>query len=341
MSIEVKEFGKLDDKTAHVIKITNDDGSFAEFTDYGAALKSLYIKNGSGALVNVALGYDTFAEYVENDGTLGAVVGRFANRIGKAEFSLNGKTYKLYANDNGNTLHGGKKGFDRYIWDYEIKKDSVVFSRISQDGEEGFPGTLKVSVKYTFEQDCLKIVYKAISDADTILNLSNHSYFNLNGTGSILGHKLKLRCSNFTELDDNTLPTGKILPVKGTALDFTEFKEIGQDINEDEPKRFRGYDHNFVIDSPGKSIPFAEAESENGSLKMECYTDQPGVQLYTANFLSKRSCTGGQTDEHEAFCLETQHFPDSPNNANFPSTVLKAEEEFSSFTIFKFSRRQI
>ncbi len=339
MSIEVKEFGRLEDKTVHIIKISETGGTFAELTDYGAVLRSLYVKNAKNELVNVVLGYGTFEEYLENDGTLGAVVGRFANRIGKAKFDLNGRTYKLYANDNGNTLHGGKKSFDRYIWSYEIKENSVAFFRTSPDGEEGFPGELNIRVEYTFENNCLKIVYRAVSSADTVLNLSNHSYFNLNGTGSILRHKLKLRCGSFTELDDNTLPTGRILPVYGTPLDFTESKEIGRDINEYEPKRFGGYDHNFVIDSPGKDIPFAEAENENGTLKMECFTDQPGVQFYTANFLSRRPCLNGQTGVHEAFCLETQHYPDSPNNANFPSTLLKADEEFSSFTIFNFSRR--
>lgn len=337
MNISVADFGAISEKEkAHLITVENDDGTKAEFTDYGASLVSLFVKNKKNEYVNVVLGYDTLYEYVASNGSFGATVGRYANRIKNASFELNGNTYNLHANDCGNTLHGGMKGFDRYIWDYEIKDGKVCFTRLSPDGEENFPGNLFVRVEYEFKDNILTLRYFAKTDKPTVINLTNHTYFNLNGYGDILGHKAKIYADEFTVNDNNTLPTGEIAAVTGTAFDFREFKPIGRDIYEEEPQRFCGYDHNFVLNkSSGNKA--AEVENEDCSLKLICYTDQPGVQLYTANFLSDRNGYGKKTyGKYSGFCLETQHYPASPNNAHFPSTVLEPNEEFVSFTSYEF-----
>ncbi len=338
MHFEVLNFGCFNNETIYLIKMINDDGTMAELINYGATLRSLYVKKKNEEIINVVLGYKTLEEYVKNDGTLGATVGRYANRIGNASFSLNGKTFNLFKNDGQNTLHGGGTGFDKHVWDYSITQNSVIFSRTSPDKEEGFPGEMKIYVEYTLYDNCLKISYKASTTKPTVINLTNHSYFNLNGYGNILRHKLKINSKTFTELDDSTLPTGKILACKNTALDFTKFKEIGCDINETKVARFGGYDHNFIIDSKDKgNEPFAAVKNEDNSLKMECFTDQPGVQLYTANNLSTRECLNGVFGKYGGVCLETQHFPNSPNILEFPSTKLEPDKIFSSFTIYKFS----
>lgn len=337
MSIYVSDFGSLsENEKAHLITWENADGTKAEFTDYGASLVSLFVKNKNGDIVNTVLGYDTFSEYVSSSGCLGATIGRYANRIENASFELDETTYKLYANEGTNTLHGGKKGFDKYIWDYEIKEDKVCFSRLSPDGEENFPGNLFVRVEYEFKDNKLIIRYFAKTDKPTVINLTNHTYFNLNGYGNILNHKVKIYSNSFTPCDENTLPTGEIKDVEGTALDFREFKEIGSDINDSDVMRYKGYDHNFVLSNSCDDLA-AEVINDDSSLKLMCYTDQPALQFYTANFLDERHGYGNSIyTVHSGFCLETQHYPASPSNAHFPNTVLRENECFTSYTVYEF-----
>lgn len=312
----------------------------ATFIDYGATVQALTVPDKNGSAVDVVLGYRTVREYEENSGFVGATIGRFANRIGKAEFSLGGKCYRLEKNDGDNQLHGGLKGFDRQLWRGSIAADNTVtFSRLSPDGEENYPGNLSVSVSYTLTEDALVIRYDADTDADTIVNLTNHSYFNLNGGGSVLAHQLQISARQITENDENCLPTGRFLPVEGTPFDFRQPKPIGRDIDADNTQLHygKGYDHNFVLSGAHDA---AVLWSEQSGICMTLHTDMPGVQVYSANNLDPRADRNGALWSYrQALCLETQLFPNAMRCYGFPSPVLHMGEHLHRETSYVFSLR--
>ena len=339
MKISKKPFGTLCDGTqVSSWTLTGENGLTAEILDYGVTIRSIIVPDKNGNPVDVVLGYDTLEEYVSNDGYLGATIGRFANRIKDASFQLNGKTYELYANNGANHLHGGKRGFDGYVWSSQQVGNTIVFSRLSPDGEEGYPGNLHIRVTIGWEWNSLVIRYDAESDRDTVVNFTNHSYFNLNGAGSgnINQHVMEIKADRYTFNAEDCVPTGEIVPVDGSAMDFRIPKPIGQDIANDEPcvKPFNGYDTNFVI----SGHPVATAIGDQTGITMVIDTDQPGVQFYSANALTDRKGKNGETYGcHGAFCLETQHYPDSIHHPQWPSCILRAEEAFHSFTSYTFS----
>lgn len=338
MAISKRAFGTLDDGTqVSCWTLTNENGLQAEVLDYGATIRSIIVPDKNGKPLDVLLGYDTLAEYVNDDCYLGATVGRVANRIKGASFTLNGKTYTMYANDGNNHHHGGKRGFNKYVWSSRQVGDAVEFSRLSPDGEENYPGNLAVRVTLSWQKNSLTIAYEAETDRDTIVNLTSHGYFNLNGAGNgdINGHTLQLSAEQYTVNADDGVPTGEIASVAGSAMDFRTPKVIGRDVNNDEPcvKRFRGYDANFVI----SGHPIATAVGDQTGITMITDTDQPGVHFYTANFLSDRKGKNGKAyGIRSGFCLETQHYPDCIHHPQWPTCILRAGETFRSFTSYTF-----
>jgi aldose 1-epimerase len=348
-----ESFGEVEDGPVDKYTLTNDNGMEVSILTYGAIIQSLKVPDRNGYAVDVVLGFDNIQDYVDKSPYFGAVVGRYANRIAKGSFELDGQTYTLPINNDPNSLHGGDKGFDKHIWTAQ-EADSpdgqaLALSRTSPDGEEGYPGTLDVTVTYTLtESNELRIEYTATTDKLTVLNLSNHSYFNLAGagSGSVFDQELQLNASHFTPVDETLIPTGEIAPVAGTAFDFTTAKAIGQDIRDGSNEQLvigRGYDHNFVLDrdSPDDTsmIAAAVASDPASGRVLTVSTDQPGVQFYSGNFLD--GTFAGKDDrvyrQSDAFCLETQHFPDSPNQPDFPSTELAPGDTFNSTTVFAFS----
>lgn len=318
-------------------RLTRENGLSLTALDYGCAIQALCVPCGGG-LVDVVQGYDSLAEYEENSGFLGVAVGRVCNRIGKGQFSLNGREYTLAQNDRGNHLHGGSKGFNAYVWQAEELPEGLCFSRLSPNGEEGYPGNLEVKITYTLLEDGLRIQYWAQSDADTLVNLTNHSYFNLDGSNDVLGHRLCIRAEQFCECDENCLPTGRLLPVAGTPLDFRQPKAVGRDllIPHIQMQYGGGYDHHFVVEGQGMRQA-ALLQGEKSGLSMAVYTDAPGVQLYTSNGTSPRKGKGGgEIGRHGGLCLETQIHPDAIHQPGFPRVVLAAKESFESQTEFVF-----
>ena len=316
----------------------------AVVSDYGAILVSLYVPCSDGSVRDVVLGYDTLAEY-ERGGFFGATVGRHANRISGAAFSLEGVGYRLADNDNGCNLHSDfRLGFHKQLWDAEILPDGVRFSRLSPDGECGFPGNLNISVTYTLDQDHgLHICYEGVSDQTTLINLTNHSFFNLSGhdTGSVLRHNVQLLCSRFLEIREGRLPTGRILPVEGTPFDFTTMHAVGDQIDADDEqtRNGAGYDHCFVLNKcqPGELSYAAKIFDPHTGRTMEVYTTEPGVQVYTDNWATGYPGQHGATfPRRSSICFEAQHFPDSPNRPFFPGVVLAPGEEYTQTTIYKF-----
>jgi aldose 1-epimerase len=343
-----EHFGRLADGTAvEIFTLTNAHGLRARIMTYGATLVSLEVPDRNGVPADVNLGFDDLAGYLGTHPYFGAIIGRYGNRIAKARFTLDGVDYHLAPNNNGNTLHGGIKGFDKVVWKGEPVKTSygtgVKLSYLSKDMEEGFPGNLAVTVVYTLtDTDELEIRYEAATDKPTVLNLTNHAYWNLKGQGrgDVLGHKLQIEADNITAVDSpaNLIPTGEIVPVARTPFDFTSPRAIGERIAQVEG----GYDHNFVLRSGGGPLALAaRAEEPETGRVLEVWTDQPGIQFYTGNFLDGTVAGKGGVayKKHAAFCLETQHFPDSPNHPNFPSTVLRPGETFRSVTVHKFSTK--
>ncbi len=310
--------------------------------NYGATITNI-IFDGK----DVALGYDNLEDYLKSDGYLGATIGRFGNRIAGGKFTIGGKNYELGCNENGvNHLHGGFVGFDKQLWDVVAGEDCdepwLAFNHVFDDMEEGYPGELDVTVRFTVTaHNSLKIEYKAISSKDTIVNFTNHTYFNLNGFdgGNILGHELYINADTFTPVDENLIPTGEIKDVADTPFDFRTAKTIGRDIAADCPQIAlgHGYDHNFCLSGDNDTVK-ALVIGDKSKNKMSVKTSEPGVQLYTSNMLSNILGKGGGLYKNQGFCLETQHFPDSPNHANFPSTLLPAETDFYSFTEYIFSK---
>ena len=338
---------KIDDKQTHYYILKNKNGAEASITSYGAHLVSLLVPDKAGKLTDVVIGFDDIDGYKKAASNYyGATIGRYGNRIAKGHFVLDGKRYDLFINNKPNTLHGGKKGFNDVVWDAKQLNDSkVALTYLSKDGEEGYPGNLNVKVTYELTADNgLKISYEATTDKNTIVNLTNHSYFNLNGAGSgtILNHSLELKAANYTPIDSTSIPTGKITPVAGTPFDFTKAATIGSRINtatDEQLKNGKGYDHNFVLDKHDINTPIATVIGDQSGIKMEIFTTEPGIQFYSGNFMDgSNTMWGGKKDEHRtALALETQHFPDSPNQPQFPTTELKPGETYKTVTIYKFS----
>ncbi len=348
LSVTPKPFGQTAaGQNVTIFELTNAHGLRARVMEYGAILVSLEVPDRAGKLVDVALGFDDLAPYLRGHPGFGSSIGRYANRIASARFTLDGVEYKLTANSGKNHIHGGgDKRFDKVLWQGEpVQGDGWVgacFRHLSKDGEEGFPGNLQASITYVLNNDNeLQIRYEATTDKPTIVNLTNHSYFNLAGagTGDVLAHELTIYANLYTPAREDLIPTGEIHTVKGTPLDFTEPKTIGARIGE--LTQTRGYDHNYVLaGSPGSANPAARVYEPTGSVVMEVRTTEPGMQLYTANGMRGIQGKAGKVyGNHYGFCLETQHFPDSPNKLHFPSTVLRPGQTFQSTTIFKFSTR--
>ena len=330
--------------------LTNAHGVAVRAMNYGGIITSIRVPDRKGQFADVVLGHESLEGYTPNPPYIGAIVGRYANRIANGTFQLDGKTYTLPKNDGPNTLHGGTtRTFDRVVWDGEAMKDKpgVTFTYLSKDGEEGFPGNLKVKVSYTLtDANEIVIDYEATTDKATPINVSQHSYFNLSGEGNgdILSHEIMINADRFTPVDKNLIPTGELHPVKGTPMDFTTSTKIGAriDDNYDQLVLGHGYDHNWVINRKGDGLALAARvyEPTTGRV-LEVSTTQPGVQFYTGNFLDG-SVTGKQGHVYKrrfGFCLETQHFPDSPNHPAFPTTILRPDERFHQQTVFKFSAK--
>jgi aldose 1-epimerase len=348
--VQQQDFGTRDGRPIILYTLTNAHGVEVRAMNYGGIILSLRVPDRKGQLADIVLGHDKAEGYMPNPPFLGAIVGRYANRIANGTFTLDGKTYTLPKNDGPNTLHGGiTRTFDKVLWDGEpLKgKNGVAFTYLSKDGEEGFPGNLKVTVTYTLtDSNELVIDYTATTDKATPINVSQHSYFNLKGEGNgdILDHEIMINADKFTPVDKNLIPTGELRPVKGTPFDFTSSTKIGARIEDPYEQMVlgHGYDHNFVINRKGAGMILAARvyEPTTGRV-LEVTTTQPGVQFYTGNFLDG-TVTGkeGHVYKHRyGLCLETQHFPDSPNHPDFPSTILKPGEKFHQTTSFKFSAK--
>ena len=349
MGVSTRKFGELtgaDEITAY--RLENRNGAFAEVIDFGAILVKLCVPDRNGVLTDVVLGYDDLQQYEVNSCFFGATIGRNGNRIANGRFMLNGKEVVLAQNENENNLHSGPDGFEKKIWKAEISQDknSVTFQRVSPEGENGFPGEFKISVRYEMtEENELRIVYDGISTKDTVANLTNHSYFNLAGEGSgdVLKQILKLNASLYTPVkDSHAIPVGENVTVKGTPMDFTEPKAIGRDIEADFDQLIYtgGFDHNFVTDNyaPGNVRTIAEACCEETGIVMNVSSDQHCVQFYAGNFDSKQTGKNGHTyDKRHGFCLETQVEPDAVNQENFHSPVLAAGDHYRTQTGYRFS----
>lgn len=351
MNIKIESFGQMPNHPkVGLYVLTNSNGLKARITNYGGILVSLEVPDRNGKMDDVVLGYDNLESYINNNSPyFGAIIGRYANRIANGKFSLDGIEYQFAKNDRPNHLHGGIKGFDKVLWNAEpIRGKNEVglkLTYLSKDMEEGYPGNLKCTVIYTLtEKNELRINYDAVTDKKTIINLTNHSYFNLGGQGKrdILDHSLMLNANNFTPVDETLIPTGRIIPVKGTAMDFTGSTAIGLRINDayEQIKLGKGYDHNWVLNKKNDEMTLAARVSEPASGRvMEVYTTEPGIQFYSGNFLD--GSIKGKEDKvynhRYGFCLETQHYPDSPNKPQFPTTTLRPDEEYSTTTIYKFS----
>lgn len=346
-SVQKAPFGKLEDGTpVEIYTLTNANGLSAKVMTYGAILTELHVPDKSGAMGDVVLGFDNLNDYLKGHPFFGATVGRYANRIAKGKFTLDGQEYTLAVNNGPNSLHGGLKGFDKQIWKATTLRradgPAVRFTYHSPDGEEGYPGNLDVSVTYTLtNKNALRLEYTATTDKATPVNLTNHSYFNLAGKGDILKHEVMLNADRFTPVDDTLIPTGKIEAVKGTVMDFTTQHAIGDHIDE-VGKDPTGYDHNYVVTGGGKKLTLAAKVYEpTTGREMDMYTTEPGFQFYTANFLDGTNTGKGGIvyQKHAAFCLEAGHFPDSPNHPNFPSTILRPGATYKQTTEYVFSTK--
>lgn len=353
MSIDVKKFGTLPNgKSVEQYKLKNNNGANFSVLSYGCRITELWMPDRNGNLGDVVLGHDTLEEYCHPNDYLGAVVGRYANRIAGASFKIDDKVYSLAKNDHQNSLHGGPNGFHNQVWrvkcsDNSDDAPSITFSYISPDGEEGYPGNLEVTVQYTLTTDNAIIInYQAKTDAVTPINFTNHSYFNLTGDArkKILSHELTLKSDYITEVTPELIPTGKLIPVEGTPFDFNKPKTIGQDIRAEDAilKSANGYDHNFALEQGKNMKKIGEVYDQASGRLMLMFTDMPGIQLYTGNNFAEnaRGKHGITHTSHCAFCVETQFYPDSPNHPSFPFHFLQPEELFSSTTIYKFEIRK-
>lgn len=340
---KVKKWGQVDGKEVWQYTLTNPGGVTVKILNYGGTITDIIAPDKNGVKENVTLGFVSLEGYLQKGNPFfGCLVGRYANRIANARFSLNGKVYQLAPNDNGNSLHGGIKGFDKKVWDARFTPESrsLHLHYTSPDGEEGYPGNLSVTVVYTLsEENELIIDYTAVTDAPTPVNLTNHVYFNLSAdiSNTILDHELMLKSAYYTTTNNMVIPTGDLVPVRNSPYDFNSPKAIGKDI----VHTGNGYDHNFVLDNPERKPKLFSTLYHKGSGRfMETFTTQPGVQLYTANYLGGNlQHTPGDIKyhKHAGVCLETQHYPDSPNQPAFPNTILRPGEKYHEITIYKFS----
>ena len=337
-------YGMIGTDSVFQYTLTNKSGMVVKILNYGGTVTDIITPDKNGKMGDVILGYESLDGYRQTGNPyFGCLVGRYGNRIAKAKFTVDGKEYTLAANNGPNSLHGGLKGFDKVIWNVKLSTDSsVLLSYLSKDGEEGYPGNLSVDVMYSLGTDnALKIDYAAVTDKPTPLNLTNHCYFNLSAgaDSTILDHELMLKADKYTPVDETLIPTGKIDDVKGTPMDFTTAKKIGKDLASVKG----GYDHNWVLNRSGSDLELIGSVYHAGSGRyMEVYTTQPGIQFYTGNFLDgtlKNTRGGAKYVQHAALCLETQHFPDSPNQPSFPNTILKPGETYHQTTVYKFSVR--
>ena len=342
-------FGKLPDGTPVEIYTLSDGAFEAQIATYGGVVVSLRAPDRNGKTADVVLGFDDLDGYVANfngsaDAYFGALIGRYANRIAHGSFTLEGNKYSLPLNNGPNTLHGGPHGFNNVVWKAKSITDGVELTYLSKDGEAGYPGNLTATVRYTLVKGDLRIEYSATTDKNTVINLTNHSYFNLAGQGDILNHQLTLHASRFTPVDAGLIPTGELKSVDSTPFDFRKPTAVGSRINTDDPQLHlgHGYDHNWVLDSGGgKLVEAAELYDPASGRVLKVLTDQPGIQFYSGNFLDGSIIgKGGKPDVlHAALCLETQHFPDSPNHQDFPSTELKPGQHYRTVTVYSFSTR--
>jgi aldose 1-epimerase len=335
----------IDNKKTDLYILKNKNGMEAAITNYGGRLVSLLVPDKNGKITDVVAGFENVEGFQHStEPYFGATIGRYGNRIANGKFKLNGKAYTLYKNNGPNTLHGGKKGFQDVVWDVNQPNDTTLqLSYLSKDMEEGFPGNLNVKVTYALTDDnCLKINYEATTDKPTIVNLTNHAFFNLNGWGSgtILNHEVQIDADNYTPVDSTLIPSGKIVTVAGTPFDFKKSTTIGARVNDnnEQLKNGKGYDHNFVLNKHSNSTPVAKVKGDKSGIVMEVYTEEPGLQFYSGNFMhSKNSMKAGKKDDFRtAFAMETQHFPDSPNQPQFPSTTLKPGQTYKTQSCYKF-----
>jgi aldose 1-epimerase len=350
-TVTTQPFGKMPDGTPVEVFTLSDGTVEARIISYGGILVSLKTPDRNGNSADVVLGFDDLDGYVSNSNGahgafFGALVGRYANRIAKGTFSLDGKTYHLPINNAPNSLHGGPHGFNNVVWKAKEIADGVELTYLSKNGEAGYPGDLTATVRYTLEKGELKIDYSATTDKDTVVNLTNHSYFNLAGAGKgdILSHQLTLYASRFTPVDATLIPTGELKPVAGTPFDFTKATAVGARIDADDEqiKLGHGYDHNWVLDATGGKLALAADVFDPASGRvLQVLTTQPGIQFYTSNFLdgSVKGKGGVSYGLHAALCLETQHFPDSPNHPDFPTAELKPGQKYHQVTVFKLTTR--
>ena len=345
VNVSSSKFGEMPDGSpVQQFTLVNANGLVCKAINYGAIITEVHVPDRNGALADIVLGFDNLKQYLDDRASIGATIGRVINRIAGGTFTLDGRTYALAQNNGANHLHGGVKGFGKVLWKAEpldLKNSAAVkFTRTSPDGEENYPGTLQATLVCALTDDNeLRLDYEAVTDKPTPVSLSNHSYWNLAGGGDVLGHELMIAAHFFTPADDNKIPTGEIKSVAGTPLDFTASKLVGRDIAQLADSR--GYDHNFVLDGGGGKLALAARVYEPRSGRvMEVLTDQPAVQLYTANYLKDTPGKRGQLyRQHHAVCLETQHFPDSVHHAHFPSVILRPGEIYRTTTVHRFSTR--
>jgi aldose 1-epimerase len=343
--VSTKDWGETDGKKVQLFTLTNTSGVTVSITNYGGIVTSWVTPDKHGNKSSVVVGLESLQDYLKKPPYFGALIGRYGNRIGDAKFKLDGKTYTLAANNGKNNLHGGAKGFDKVVWDAAPAADStpaLTLTYLSKDGEEGFPGNLKVTVVYTLtDADELNIYYTAETDKATPVNLTNHSYFNLTGSteNTILNHTLQLMADKFTPVDTTLIPTGEIKAVAGTPFDFTKAEVIGSRIEAVPGGAPGGYDHNYVINRKDSSMQLVAVLTDTTSgRKLEVFTTEPGIQFYSGNFLDGTFVSGGKPVKFRtALCLETQHFPDSPNKPNFPTTILKPGQKYHTETKYKVS----
>jgi aldose 1-epimerase len=338
----------IDGKQTHLYTLKNKNGAIMTITNYGGRIVNLLVPDSAGKMIDVSVGMGSVEDYVKStERYYGATIGRYGNRIAKGHFTLDGKQYTLAINNAPNSLHGGKKGYQDVVWDAKKLNDQTLeLTYLSKDMEEGYPGNLHVKVVYTLTDDnSMKAEYEATTDKTTVVNLTNHAYFNLNGEGSgtILNHLVEFKAANYTPVDSTLIPTGKIEPVKGTPFDFTTPTTIGARINDvnEQLKNGKGYDHNFVLDKHDMSTPVAIVKGDKTGIVMEIYTEEPGLQFYSGNFMQGKNTMkyGDKDDYRTAFAMETQHFPDSPNQPQFPSTVLKPGQTYKTVSIYKFKTK--
>lgn len=338
----------IDGKQTRLYTLKNKNGMVATITNYGGRLVNLLVPDSAGKMIDVSVGIGSVDGYIHStERYYGGTIGRYGNRIAKGHFTLDGKQYTLFINNKPNTLHGGKKGYQDVVWDAKkINDQTLELTYLSKDMEEGFPGNLNIKVTYSLTDDnAFKCSYEATTDKTTVVNLTNHAYFNLNGEGSgtILNHLVKFDADYYTPVDSTLIPTGKIETVKGTPFDFTTATTIGARINDDNEqlKNGKGYDHNFVLNKHDMNTPIAVVKGDKTGIVMEIYTEEPALQFYSGNFMQAANTMkyGEKDDYRTAFAMETQHYPDSPNQPQFPSTVLKPGETYKTQSIYKFKTK--